>query len=46
MERDYNGVMLRDAIMSHNPELTGAVEDYMESIGYQTLELMLQNAAK
>ena len=44
MDLDYNSFMIKDAIMSHNSEYTDSIEEIFEAIGYQALEVMLENA--
>ncbi len=46
LERDFTTFLVRDALISPDPELTLAVERIGETVGYGALEAMLQNAAK
>lgn len=41
---DYNVLMLKDALISHNTALTKAVQEFCETISYTPLKLLLENA--
>lgn len=43
---DYKTFMVKDAIMSHRPDLTRAVEEITEAVGYEAMKYMLDNAKK
>ena len=43
MDLDYNVFMLRDAIISHDYQLTDAVEKICESISLETFNFMMKN---
>lgn len=46
LERDFTTFMVKDALISPDAELTRAVEQISETVGFGALEVMLQNAAK
>jgi len=46
MDRDYRTFMVKDALISHDPVLTKAVQEICESVGYEALKAMLENAQK
>jgi nicotinamidase-related amidase len=41
---DYNVLMLKDALISHDTALTKAVQEFCETISYTPLKLLLENA--
>jgi nicotinamidase-related amidase len=43
MDLDYNVFMLRDAIISHDHQLTDAVEKICESVSLETFNFMMKN---
>ena len=43
---DYNVFMIKDAIMSHESNLTDAVENICDTVSYTTLKVMLEGAEK
>jgi len=43
---DYNSFLIKEGIMSHNSRYTDSIEEIFEAIGYQALEVMLENAYK
>jgi nicotinamidase-related amidase len=43
-DHDYNVLMLKDALISHNTTLTKAVQEFCETISYTPLKLLLENA--
>lgn len=44
MERDYNVMMVKDAIMSHNPEYTNVIEEICETVSLNVMDMLLQGA--
>ena len=46
MERDYNVVMIKDAIMSHNTRYTDVIEEAFETVSYRTLNFWLEGIPK
>jgi nicotinamidase-related amidase len=46
MEREYNVVMIKDAIMSHNTRYTDVVEEAFETVSYQTLKFWMESLPK
>lgn len=43
---DYKAFMVKDALMSHNSDYTNNVEDMFDAVGYDMVQLILENAAK
>lgn len=43
---DFNAIMIKDALISHNSTYTDFVEDICETVTYTALKLMLENADK
>lgn len=43
---DYKAFMVKDALMSHNSDYTNNVEDMFDAVGYDVVQLILENAAK
>jgi nicotinamidase-related amidase len=43
---DFKAFLLKDAIMSHNADYTNQIEDIFSAIGYEVVEVMLDNAEK
>ena len=43
---DYKAFMVKDAIMSHNPDFTNNVEDMFDAVGYDMVQLILENSGK
>lgn len=46
MDLDYRAFMVKDGLISHMPDLTGAVEEICSSVGYEAIQAMLENAQK
>jgi len=44
MDLDFKAFMLKDALICHNSSYTDAVEDIFSALGYEALEVMLENA--
>lgn len=45
-DHDYKAFMVKDAIMSHNSDYTNQVEDMFNAVGYDIVELILENSEK
>jgi nicotinamidase-related amidase len=45
-DHDYKAFMVKDAIMSHNSDYTNQVEDMFNAVGYDVVQLILENSAK
>jgi len=43
---DFETFMVKDALISHNAGLTHSVQKICESVGYQAVPVMLENAVK
>ena len=43
---DFKAFLLKDAMMSHNSEFTNQVENIFDALGYEVVEVMLDNAEK
>jgi nicotinamidase-related amidase len=43
---DYKAFLVKDALMSHNPDYTNQVEDMFDAVGYETVKLIVENSAK
>lgn len=46
LDLDYQAFMVKDALISHNAALTKSVQDICDSVGYEVLRVMLENAQK
>ena len=46
LDLDYRAFMVKDALISHNASLTKAVQEICASVGYEALQVMLENAQK
>jgi len=46
MEREYDVFMVKNGIMSHNPEYTGFVRDITDAVTWKTLTFMLEHLQK
>ena len=42
--RIHHTFLLKDAMMSHNPEYTNQVEDMFDVLSYDAVEVMVQSA--
>ena len=42
-ERGYKAFMIREGIMSHNPDITNAVKDICESLNFESMKFFLQH---
>jgi nicotinamidase-related amidase len=45
-DQDYKAFMVKDAIMSHNSDYTNHVEDMFDAVGYDIVQLILENSEK
>ncbi len=45
-DHDYKAFMVKDAIMSHNSDYTNQVEDMFNAVGYDVVQLILENSEK
>ncbi len=45
-DHDYKAFMVKDAIMSHNSGYTDQVEDMFNAVGYEVVQLILENSEK
>jgi nicotinamidase-related amidase len=45
-DHDYKAFMVKDAIMSHNSDYTNHVEDMFDAVGYDMVQLILENSEK
>lgn len=45
-DHDYKAFMVKDAIMSHDSGYTNQVEDMFNAVGYDVVQLILQNSEK
>jgi nicotinamidase-related amidase len=43
IDHDYKTYLLREGIMSHNPNYTNVIKDICESVGFETMMFMLEN---
>lgn len=43
IDHDYKTYLIREGIMSHNPNYTNVIKDICESVGFETMMYMLQN---
>lgn len=43
---DYNAFLIKDAIMSPNSEYTNNIEEMFDAVGYEVLNLLLENSDK
>jgi nicotinamidase-related amidase len=43
---DYNAFLIKDAIMSPNSEYTNNIEEMFDAVGYEVLNLLLENSYK
>lgn len=41
---DFKAFLLKDAMMSHNADYTNSIEDIFSALGYDVVEVMLNNA--
>jgi nicotinamidase-related amidase len=46
LDLDFDAFMIKDALMSPSAVQTGYVEAVSETVGYETMRVMLQNAAR
>jgi nicotinamidase-related amidase len=43
---DFKAFLLKDAMMSHNADYTNSIEEIFDALGYETVQVMLDNAEK
>ncbi len=43
---DYKAFMIKDALMSHNSDYTNNVEDMFDAVGYDVVQMILENATR
>lgn len=43
IDHDYKTYLIREGIMSHNPNYTNVIKDICESVGFETMMFMLEN---
>ncbi|HPJ55539.1 MAG: isochorismatase family protein [Bacteroidales bacterium] len=43
-DKDYNAFMVKDAIMSHDPDYTNHVEEMFNAVGYDAVKLILESS--
>ncbi len=46
MEREFDAFMIKDALLSHDAELTDFAEEITDAVGYSVMKAMLNNAEK
>jgi nicotinamidase-related amidase len=45
-DNDYKAFLIKDALLSHNPEYTDDIEKIFNALDYDAIEVMLDNAVK
>jgi nicotinamidase-related amidase len=45
-DHDYKAFMVKNAIMSHDSDYTNNVEDMFDAVGYEIVQLILENSRK
>jgi len=43
---DYKAFLIKDAIMSHNPEYTDNVEEMFNAVSYDVINMILESSEK
>lgn len=43
-DKDYNAFMVKDAIMSHDPDYTNHVEEMFYAVGYDAVKLIVESS--
>jgi nicotinamidase/pyrazinamidase len=43
---DFKAFLIKDAMMSHNADYTNSIEEIFDALGYDTMQVMLDNAEK
>ena len=45
-DHDFRAFLIKDGIMSHNADYTNQIEDIFSAVGYEAVEVMLENAVQ
>jgi nicotinamidase-related amidase len=45
-DHDFNAFLIKDAMMSHNSDFTDNIENIFDAVGYDVIQVLLDNAEK